>query len=80
MSCLCQCLDILGTLTASAGAGEEVDSGDGPEDGHEEEQQEDGDDEGRVQVQGRRLICVVELGCFLDLVPVNSINELHARV
>ena len=42
--------DILGTLTASAGAGEEVDGGDGPEDGHQEEQQEDGDDEGRVQV------------------------------
>ena len=50
MSCLCQCIDILGTLTSSAGAGEEVDGGDGPENGHQEEQQEDGDDEGRVQV------------------------------
>ena len=71
---------IIATLTTSAGAGEEVDGGDGPEDGDEEEQEEDGDDQGRVQVQGRLLVRVVKLGRLLDLVPVDSINELHARV
>lgn len=64
----------------SAGAGEEVDGGDGPEDGDEEEQEDDGDDQGRVQVQGRGLVRVVELSRLLDLVPVNSVKELHARV
>ena len=80
MICLCHCINIRGTLTASTCAGEEVDGRDGPEDGYEEEQEEDGDDEGRVQVQGGRLIRVVKLGRLLNLVPVNSINELHARV
>ena len=69
----------LGILT-SAGAGEQVDGGDGAEDGHEEEQEDDGDDECGVQVQGRGLVRVIELGRLLNLVPVNSINELHARV
>ena len=64
----------------SAGAGEQVDGGDGAEDGHEEEQEDDGDDQGGVQVQGRGLVRVIELGRLLNLVPVNSINELHARV
>ena len=70
---------LLGILT-STGAGEQVDGGDGAEDGHEEEQEDDGDDEGGVQVQGRGLVRVIELGRLLNLVPVNSINELHARV
>ena len=67
-------------IVTSAGAGEQVDGGDGAEDGHEEEQEDDGDDQGGVQVQGRGLVRVIELGRLLDLVPVNSINELHARV